>query len=258
MQELTQEKKKELIPDNTILLGYRGSISHGMYVPSTDPNSIDDIDLMGVYMFPVDAYLGLNQPKDVVEKFIGEWDTVSYEYRKFVRLLLKSNPNVMSLLWLLPEFYLDLHPYGRALVDNRNLFVSKLAYNSYIGYAYGQLKKMEVTKCLGYMGKKRKELVERFHFDTKNASHCIRLLKMCIEFLEEGKLNVFRDGDAETLLQIKRGEWKLEEVKDEAERLFSLARETFAKSKLPEEPNYKKVNELVKDILYNYISKGTI
>lgn len=25
-----------------ILLGYRGSVAHGMYVPNSDPNSIDD------------------------------------------------------------------------------------------------------------------------------------------------------------------------------------------------------------------------
>ena len=36
------------MPIGTCLLAYRGSIAHAMYVPGSDPNSIDDIDLMGI------------------------------------------------------------------------------------------------------------------------------------------------------------------------------------------------------------------
>ena len=37
-----------------ILHGYRGSIAHGMYEPTTEPNSIDDKDTMGVCVPPID------------------------------------------------------------------------------------------------------------------------------------------------------------------------------------------------------------
>ena len=47
MKGLNEAERKELVPDDLIVLGYRGSISHGMYVPQTDPNSIDDKDVMG-------------------------------------------------------------------------------------------------------------------------------------------------------------------------------------------------------------------
>ena len=62
----------------------------------------------------------------------------------------------------------------------------------------------------------------RVGYDAKNAAHLIRLLRMGIEFLTEGTMYVERV-DGPELLTIKRGEWPLEKVKAEAERLFQLA-----------------------------------
>jgi len=49
---------------------------------------------------------------------------------------------------------------------------------------------------------------------------------MGIEFLTEGTLHIER-ADAADLLDIKRGDWPLEKVKPEAERLFQLAQEAY-------------------------------
>lgn len=49
------------LPDGLDSLVYRGSIAHGMYVPSSDPTSIDDIDLMGMVIGPKSCYLGLHE-----------------------------------------------------------------------------------------------------------------------------------------------------------------------------------------------------
>jgi len=255
IKNMTLEQRNQLIPDNIILLGYRGSVAHNMYMPNTDPNSVDDIDLMGVFMAPVDHYIGIKKSKETVEKFIDQWDVVNYEFKKFVLLLLKSNPNVLSLLWIKGDHYIYSNDYGKMLVENRDLFVSKKVYQSFTGYAYGQLKKMTRASTKGYMGTKRKQLVEKYGYDCKNAAHCIRLLRMGIEFLIEGKLNVFRE-DAPLLLEIKRGKWKLDDVKAEAERLFVLADEVYLKSTLPAEPDYDQVNEMVKAIMRNYINRN--
>jgi len=64
------------IEDWSILLGYRGSISHGMFVPSKDPNSIDDKDVIGICIPPMDYYYGLKQfgsrgTKEIKYKAIG-------------------------------------------------------------------------------------------------------------------------------------------------------------------------------------------
>jgi uncharacterized protein len=260
------EMIKKLFPvENVILCGLRGSMAQNTYVPSTDPNSVDDIDLMGIYLAPKSYYIGLGKGKryrKAIERFINEWDVVSYELRKFVNLLLKSNPNVLSLLWIKSEDYIDLGKdimprlykvFGEDLVSNRDLFSSKLAYRAFTGYAYGQMKRMEKKNKEGYMGAKREELVNRFGYDVKNASHLIRLLKMGIEFLDTGKLNVFRSVDAEELIDIKTGKWTLEDIKKYSKDLFEKAKTVYNSSPLPEEPDCKKVEEILEDTLMAYL-----
>jgi predicted nucleotidyltransferase len=252
MKGLSKEERDLIVPQGTILLGYRGSIAHGMYIPSSEVDSIDDKDIMGVCIPELNNYLGFSKFEQK-EKMYKEWDSVVYEIRKYFRLLLKSNPNVMSLLWLEPNMYIKKTPLGARLIENRELFVSKQAYHSFNGYAYGQFKRMTHFKHEGYMGEKRKELVTRFGYDTKNAAHLIRLLRMGIEFLTEGRLYVHRK-DSEQLLAIKRGKWTLDKVKDEAEHLFRLAEEAYVASKLPNEPNREEAERLLIGIILDHFN----
>lgn len=256
---LTPEQKQDLVPKNLIFLGYRGSIAHGTYVPQEDPDSIDDKDLMGVFVAPPEHYIGLakvrkpdGERSDVHERFINEYDAVSYEIRKFINLLLKGNPNVFSALWLTEKHVIFQNEAWRLLTENKDMFVSRQAYHAFIGYAHDQFKRMTHFHFEGYMGQKRKELVQRFGYDTKNASHLIRLLKMGIEFLIEGKLNVER-ADAAQLLAIKRGEWTLDRVKEESNRLFALAEEAYVRSSLPNQPDEERAEQILMKIVRMYI-----
>jgi len=112
-----------------------------MYVPKSDPDSIDDKDVMGVYIGPLEHYLGFDR-KDVYEKWEGEWDCVFYKLRKFVGLLLNCNPNVLSLLWVKPNGIIFECSLGARLREKRTLFVTKKAYHSFSGYAHDQFKRM--------------------------------------------------------------------------------------------------------------------
>lgn len=250
---------KEYFPSTTVLAGYRGSIAHGMYIPNTDPNSIDDIDVMGIHMCPPEFYIGLAAQRkdgkrlDVFEIKEGVYDMVFYEFRKFIHLLVKSNPNVLSLLWLRDEDYLVRKPYGEKLIENRQMFISKKIYYSFTSYAFDQLRKMERFEHHGYMGAKRKSLVEKYGYDCKNAAHCLRLLTMCIEYLETGKLNVYREKDAYVFIDVKMGRWPLESVKLYAAELFTRAEEAYKKCTLPEEPPIDKIEKMLIDILYDYL-----
>jgi predicted nucleotidyltransferase len=163
-----------------ILHAWRGSIAHGMYVPGSDPNSIDDKDTMAICVPPLDYYLGLREygSRGTVEIKEGEWDVVIYEARKVVRLLAQGNPNVLSLLWLPENLYISRTDAGRLLIDNRDVFTARSVYMSFVGYAKAQMKKMTQGAFQGYMGERRKRLVEQFGYDTKNAAHLIRLLRM--------------------------------------------------------------------------------
>lgn len=128
----------------SVIQAFRGSISHGMYVPDSHPNSIDDKDVMGVIVPPVEYYLGLKNygNKGTREIKQDEWDIVVYEARKFIYLLSVGNPNVLMLLWLLPKNYLIVKPAGQMIIDNRHLFVGQHVYKAFTGYAYGQLHRM--------------------------------------------------------------------------------------------------------------------
>jgi len=64
-----------------------------------------------------------------------------------------------------------------------------------------------------------------------------------IEFLEDGELHVERH-DAQQLLEIKRGEWSLERVKEESARLFAIAETTYLESSLPPGPDYDAIDRL--------------
>lgn len=240
---------KEFQPQS-ILFGYRGSQAHGTFRPNTEPNSIDDIDLMGVIIQPAKAYLGFGM-QETYERMEDPWDIVVYDIRKFVNLLCKQNPNVLGMLWLKPNYYTHLTPAGQLLIDNRDLFVSKEAYNSFTGYAHSQLHKMTHGAHQGYMGEKRKKLVEKFGYDTKNASHLLRLLKMGIEYLSTGQLNVLREDNA-YLVEVKQGKYSLEYVQKEAERLFQLADLALVNSKLPNKVDVKKAEKLLVDIMLEH------
>jgi len=258
LKGLSEEETNQILSDgqgnprNLILLGYRGSIAHGTYKKSTEPHSVDDKDVMGVFIGSEKHYTGFEE-NEVGEKMFREWDIVQYELKKFVSLLLKSNPNVLMMLWLPEKYYLLKDKYGEMLIQNRDIFVSKQAYHAFSGYAYGQFKRMTNFKFEGYMGEKRKKLVEKFGYDCKNAGHLIRLLKMGIEFLTEGVLYVERE-DAPQLISIKNGEWTLEQVKSEAEKLFELAQQAYIHSPLKDKPNYEKAEELLMSIIRDYLS----
>ena len=74
---------------------------------------------------------------------------------------------------------------------------------------------------------------------------------MCIEFMTEGKLYPTRP-DAVKLKNIKRGEWSLLDVKEEAKRLFALAQEAYMRSSLPDAVDPKKVDDLCDQIARKY------
>jgi uncharacterized protein len=236
------------LESHLILAGKRGSEAHGTYIPPTDPNGIDDRDVMGIAIPPRKYYLGLSRWTDA-ESIKGVWDVVLYDIQKYVSLLVKQNPNVLSLLWLLPEDYYFRSPLGDRLIENRSLFASRACYKSFCGYANGQLSRMIHVSHRGYLGAKRKALVEKHGYDTKNAAHLVRLLHMGKEFLATGEMNVRRTWDVEMILEIKQGKWGIQRVYDYAAKLFDAVREAEKTSPLPPRLNMRAIDELVVRIM---------
>lgn len=218
-----------------------GSLSHGTHDPR--PDSIDDVDYMLVVMPPRERLLGLHKWSHWRMQQ-DELDVVAYSFERYVGLLLKANPNVVGTLWLRPVDYQYQHAAFKELVARRDMFSSLRAADSFGGYAYGQLRRMENLACEGYMGAKRKALVQQFGYDTKNAAHTIRLFRMGIEFVATGQMQVWRE-DADELKAIKRGEWSLDRIRSEAKRLDTLLTEASATSPLPKQPDTEAADRLL-------------
>ena len=195
--------KNPCLDEWAILHAYRGSIAHGMYIPNSDPNSIDDKDTMAVCVPPKAYYFGyppgygsnemfpVNGTKEIKE---GKWDIVAYEARKFIGLLAQGNPNVLCMLWVDKQYVLKETAEGRLLRGERGIFVGKHVYHSFTGYAYGQLHRMTHFVGRGYMGEKRRGLVEKYGYDTKNAAHLIRLLRRIDIPVGQHRARDFRHG----------------------------------------------------------------
>ena len=239
--------------DHLILYGYRGSKAHNLMLPPDEEMGTDDIDLMGVCIPPIDCYFGLKKFEQK-EWWEGDEDIVVYEFRKFIRLLVKANPNVLSFLWNKDEMFLDYTEFGAWLINSRDLFSSQQAYKSFGGYASSQLHKMEHQSYQGYMGTKRKQLVKKFGYDIKNASHLIRLLKMGVEFLKVGEMTVWREEDREELLSIKRGEWTKNQVIRKSNVLFKELNEAKEKTPLPKHPDLEKINNFTRNTLEEHFA----
>lgn len=302
-------------PPETFFLAYRGSIAHGMFIPSTDPKSIDDIDLMGFVFGSAENYFGLHEwgSRGTKEIKQGAYDVVLYEIRKAVALLLQGNPNIMSMLWVSGEHVLLRESAAKSLIENRDIFLGKHVYNAFAGYAHQQMDKMETRnpaelreylavtaelkhrgahpnhkgeqvpapvrdtgeerdvanwdtdklrqrllhfqrkgENLGYMGDKRKQLVLEHGYDSKNAAHLIRLLRMCVEFFKTGSMNVKRP-DAAELLDIKRGRWALGDIKALAKDLFEEARAAKDGCSMPDEPDREKADRLLTWLVRDHI-----
>ena len=236
-----------------ILQATVGSTAYGL------STSTSDVDYMGIVVPPIDYYIGIKTfgwgSGTKVEKKENEEYTF-YELKKFISLAIRFNPNVIPLLFLKEEFYNIITPEGKMLLDCRDAFLSKNAIKPLLGYAGGQKDRIfhENTEKLG---ENRKQLVKKFGYDTKYAMHTLRILNMAKEFFETGKLNVFRENEAERkfLISVKEGKYSLEEW---FQFYFDKLDEVYQASEhvsLPDEPDYEKINEICINIIFSCTNK---
>lgn len=119
---------------NIILLGLGGSHAYGTNVEGSD------IDVRGVALNSKAEILGTSNFEQVVNEAT---DTTIYSLRKIVSLLASCNPNTIEMLGLKPEHYIYLSPIGQELLDNKKIFLSKRAVQSFGGYAFAQLRRLD-------------------------------------------------------------------------------------------------------------------
>lgn len=144
-------KTEPRLGNNIALLAFGGSIAYGLDTPESD------IDIRGIVMpDPMDILgAGLKTKNDIgngnlifgnrgFEQYLDKTtDTTLYTMHKIFSLLYKCNPNTIEILGCKPEHYTLISECGQTLLDNKDVFLSKLAYGSFAGYARGQFQRLK-------------------------------------------------------------------------------------------------------------------
>lgn len=89
----------------------------------------------------------------------------------------------------------------------------------------------------------RAALEAKSGYDTKHGAHLVRLMRMCREILETGKVNVRRP-DAEELLSIRAGAWPYEQLREWAEREDAAQEDVAKTSPLPKTPDFEAIDRM--------------
>lgn len=222
-----------------------GSNAYGTNVEGSD------VDERGVVVPPKKYFYGManfeqveNQTKDVCY----------YALKKFFSLAYKNNVHALEMLWLNCEFVHFLKKPFDQVLNNREMFMSKQLGYSFGGYAYQQLKILNV-KTKNKTG--RINLVEKYGYDTKFAAHVVRLYRSGAGALETGELKVFRP-DREELKAIRAGAMSFSEFVQYDDKNTPVGgfafdemqkfKKAFEKSNLPANPNYHKVEDLLMQV----------
>ena len=127
-------REDERLGKNIAYLTVAGSIAYGTN------NAASDIDLRGFAIESVDSLLTDTAFEQVTD---DKTDTVIYGLRKFLKLCAECNPNILELLGTKNEHILHMNDAGRKVRDNAEIFLSKRAYKSFVGYATAQLRRLQ-------------------------------------------------------------------------------------------------------------------
>lgn len=172
-------KENEHLGKHVILLGLAGSYSYGTNIDGSD------IDVRGITLNQKSDLIGLTQFEQHVD---DNTDTVIYAFNKIITLLLSCNPNTIELLGLNPEHYLYLNDIGQMLLDNKKLFLSRRAIQSFGGYADAQLRRLQNALARDTFPQSEKE--QHIFNSVKNA---IRGFNSSYKNFEYGSLEIFID-----------------------------------------------------------------
>lgn len=141
---------KEKAIEHKILEIRVGSHLFGTSTPESD------IDLYGLFM-PFDEIIyGSYQCEEVKfdvqakdETGRNTKDAVDHtlcEYRKFIKLAMQNNPNIMNSLFVNKENILFINEFGQNLLDKAELFPHKGCFDRFIKYADSQKHKMMIKQ----------------------------------------------------------------------------------------------------------------
>ena len=193
-------------------------------------HALSDTDTMGIFLAPTVEVAGLYwSAKDESWSDAGPEgdDNTLHEVGKFLRLVLKSNPTMLELLFM--NEYTVLDEVGQGMVDIRSkMLYTKAVQNAYLGYAVAQ---------------KERVLREYPDHKAKMVRHCLRIARQGTDLLTTGTFNVRVDDPEEYFRLDTLPLMNVGMILENA--LYNLEN---AESVLPDEPDVKAVDEFLKEV----------
>jgi len=216
-----------------LYLAVSGSHAYGTNVPESD------VDIRGVFLPGKVHVFGTRKVQEVS---FGE-DGKLHELRSYLAKLEAGTPNFLDWVFAPADCILYTDPLFVRVLAARNMFVTNALYKRITGYAIGQMRKMgSITR---ESGDKRKTLIDRHGYDTKNALHLLRLLETARLLFTTGEYRVrIPDKERDLLLRVRNGEMPLDDVKNLAESFLVVVDDAFSKSVLSDRPNVHDVDNL--------------
>jgi uncharacterized protein len=197
-----------------------GSRAYGLDVDESD------VDRRGIYLPPAHLHWSLYGMPEQIE----DTDTQEcyWELQKFLVLALKANPNILECLYT--PLVEHANATAQELLRGREVFLSKLVYQTYNGYVLSQFRKLE------------QDLRTKGELKWKHVMHLIRLLLSGITILLEHSVPVEVGEHRDLLMAIRSGESTWDEVNRWRLELHSKFDKAFERTTLPERPDYEWVN----------------
>lgn len=246
---------QKMAEETTILRCLVGSQAYGLSSDSSDR------DEKGVCLEPLDFFLNLNGNFEQYEyrdaetrtgahdakSEPGDLDLTIYSLKKFLRLATYGNPNVVELLFINGECLLTRNTVGAELQSLYPYIVSREAGRRYLGYMEAQ--KQRLLGERGQMRVTRTTLIDKYGYDTKYASHVLRLGYQGVELLETGKLELPMRGPAqEFIMNVKKGLVPFDDVTNIVGVLETSIKDLIKDGPLQSRPNYEVVESWMQTV----------
>lgn len=178
------------IKDRTILLVRHGSRAYNTYIEDSDE------DFKGVTIPPEKYFYGFRNVFKQAELKDPNPDTVIYDLRKFFGLAAACNPNIIEVLFTDPSDHILVTKLGETLLEHRDAFLSKRIKYTMCGYAYDQLRRIELHRrwilsppkelpSRESLGLPAEPLITKEQYDAASATIQKELEKFHFDFLED-------------------------------------------------------------------------
>lgn len=148
---------------NLIASFLTGSHLYGTNTPDSD------VDTRGIFLLPKNYILGFFRNCFKVED--KETDTMYHEMKSFFKFAIKCNPNIIEYLFIPSKQMITSSPEWEMIVENRDLFLSNKAKNTFSGYAFAQMKRIKHHRAWLLHPPKKKPVREDFGMDSNDKSY---------------------------------------------------------------------------------------